>query len=55
VLLDNLSNSSADVVDRLAQITGTRFPFIEGDIRDTALLRRVLPTRGLGRWCTSPA
>jgi len=42
VLLDNLSNSSADVVDRLAQITGTRFPFVEGDIRDTALLRRVL-------------
>ncbi len=48
VLLDNLSNSSADVVDRLAQITGTRFPFIEGDIRDTALLRRVLADEGIG-------
>lgn len=47
VLLDNLSNSSADVVDRLAQITGTRFPFIEGDIRDTALLRRVLADEGI--------
>ncbi len=48
VLLDNLSNSSADVVDRLAQITGTRFPFVEGDIRDTALLRRVLADEGIG-------
>lgn len=47
VLLDNLSNSSADVVDRLAQITGTRFPFVEGDIRDTALLRRVLADEGI--------
>lgn len=48
VLLDNLSNSSADVVDRLAQITGSRFPFVEGDIRDTALLRRVLADEGIG-------
>ena len=38
ILFDNLSNSKRDVLDRLETITGTRFPFIEGDVRDTALL-----------------
>jgi UDP-glucose 4-epimerase len=42
VLLDNLSNSRADVVDRLETITGRRLAFVEGDIRDTALLERTM-------------
>ncbi len=42
VLYDNLSNSSADVVDRLQEITGQRMPFIEGDVRDVALLTDTL-------------
>lgn len=44
VLLDNLSNSSADVVDRLSTITGQALPFIQGDIRDTDLLLKTLRT-----------
>ncbi|MDO4997480.1 MAG: UDP-glucose 4-epimerase GalE [Neisseria sp.] len=41
VILDNLSNSSADVLPRLAQICGKDIPFYQGDIRDRALLRRI--------------
>jgi UDP-glucose 4-epimerase len=41
VLFDNLSNSSAVVVDRIKAITGTRPCFIQGDIRDRATLDRV--------------
>jgi UDP-glucose 4-epimerase len=44
VLFDNLSNSKRDVLDRLETITGIRFPFIEGDVRDTALLEETLHT-----------
>ncbi len=42
VLYDNLSNSSADVVDRLYEITGQRMPFVEGDVRDVALMTETL-------------
>ncbi|MBV8621848.1 MAG: UDP-glucose 4-epimerase GalE, partial [Herbaspirillum sp.] len=38
VVLDNLSNSRASVMDRVGQICGQRPLFIEGDIRDRALL-----------------
>lgn len=38
VLLDNLSNSSEHVLDRLFQISGKRLPLIKGDIRDTRLV-----------------
>jgi UDP-glucose 4-epimerase len=38
LILDNLSNSRADVVDRIATITGKRPEFIKGDIRDADLL-----------------
>ena len=41
LILDNLSNSSADVVDRLATICGRTPKFVEGDIRDAALLDRL--------------
>jgi UDP-glucose 4-epimerase len=43
-LLDNLSNSSASAVDRIAQIAGRRVPFIECDVRNTAGIRDVLTT-----------
>jgi UDP-glucose 4-epimerase len=42
VLYDNLSNSSADVVDRLEEITGQRMPFVKGDVRDVALMTDTL-------------
>lgn len=38
LILDNLSNSRADVVDRIATITGKRPEFVEGDICDADLL-----------------
>lgn len=38
VLYDNLSNSKAEVVDAIETITGRRPAFIEGDIRDKAVL-----------------
>ena len=42
VLLDNLSNSRRDVVERLGQITGRALPFVEADVRDRARLAEVL-------------
>ncbi len=38
LILDNLCNSRAEVVDRLATICGRRPVFVEGDCRDAALL-----------------
>lgn len=42
VLLDNLSNSRRDVVSRIERITGWSVPFVEGDVRDTQLVRKTL-------------
>ena len=42
VLFDNLSNSKLDVVQRLEKITGKPIPFVEGDVRNTALLEKTL-------------
>lgn len=47
VLYDNLSNSRADVVERLARITGQAIPFVLGDLRDTALLTQTLKAHGI--------
>jgi UDP-glucose 4-epimerase len=41
VILDNLCNSRADVVDRLETLCGKRPAFIEGDVRDAALLDKL--------------
>jgi len=41
VILDNLCNSRADVVDRLEPLCGMRPVFIEGDVRDAATLDEV--------------
>lgn len=40
-ILDNLSNSSKGVVARIARISGRTPLFIEGDVRDGALLDRI--------------
>ena len=42
VVLDNLSNSSKLVLDRIEEITGKKPIFYEGDIRDTGLLIDIL-------------
>lgn len=41
LILDNLCNSRADVLDRLATICGRRPRFVEGDVRDSTLLDEV--------------
>jgi UDP-glucose 4-epimerase len=41
LILDNLCNSRADVVDRLATLCGRRPAFVEGDCRDAGLLHEV--------------
>lgn len=41
LILDNLSNSSLKVLDRIEAISGRRPGFVEGDIRDQALLARL--------------
>lgn len=38
LILDNLSNASPAVIDRIERITGQKPGFIEGDVRDSALL-----------------
>jgi UDP-glucose 4-epimerase len=42
VILDNLSNSSAQVVERIAELTGRDVPLVQGDINDAPLLRKLL-------------
>lgn len=41
IVLDNLCNSDASVIDRVEKICGQRPIFIEGDIRDRALLKNI--------------
>lgn len=41
LILDNLSNSRASVVDRLEKLCAMRPGFVQGDVRDAALLDRV--------------
>lgn len=47
VLLDNLSNSKASVLERLQRILGRALPFVQADVRDTALLSQTLQTHGI--------
>jgi len=47
VVFDNLCNSKAGVIERLARIVGAPIDFVKGDIRDGKLLRRVLTERNI--------
>jgi UDP-glucose 4-epimerase len=38
VVLDNLSNASAESLRRVSELTGRNFPFVQGDIRDAHTL-----------------
>lgn len=42
VVIDNLSNSSAESLTRVTQIAGRAPTFVQGDVRDTALLQQLL-------------
>lgn len=41
IVLDNLSNSSEESLERVQKITGKSLEFVEGDIRDRALLDKL--------------
>ncbi|MBE0395243.1 UDP-glucose 4-epimerase GalE [Citrobacter amalonaticus] len=41
IILDNLSNSSFDMIDKIKNISGRDFLFYEGDINDKELLDRI--------------
>jgi UDP-glucose 4-epimerase len=47
VLLDNLSNSSEHVLDRLIKICGKPLPLIKGDIRETNLVKDSLSSHDI--------
>jgi UDP-glucose 4-epimerase len=47
VVLDNLCNSSRLAVDRIARICGRAPAFVEGDVRDPALLDRVFADKSV--------
>ncbi|WAM43852.1 UDP-glucose 4-epimerase GalE [Edwardsiella piscicida] len=47
VILDNLCNSKASVLDRIATLTGTRPRLYQGDIRDRALLKRIFAEQAI--------
>ena len=47
VVYDNLSNSSITVGDKVAQITGKKVAFIEGDIRDRAAMEAAFDGNGI--------
>lgn len=44
LILDNFSNSSPKVLERIAQISGKTPPVIDGDIRDAVLLQKLFAT-----------
>jgi len=46
ICFDNLSNSQADVIDRLETITGKAIPLVVGDIRDRAAVRGAIGEHG---------
>ena len=48
VLYDNLSNRSDSVLEKLFQITGQQIRFVNGDVRDTVLLRNTFAAHGIG-------
>ena len=47
VIVDNLSNSDASVLRRLERVCGHPLPFVEGDIRDSALMRSTMKQHGV--------
>ncbi|MGE5386968.1 MAG: UDP-glucose 4-epimerase GalE [Betaproteobacteria bacterium] len=47
LILDNFSNSSPKVLDRIEQIAGKRPAVVEGDIRDGALLRQLFASHAI--------
>ncbi len=47
IVLDNLSNSSKEALKRVEQIIGKNIEFIEGDIRDKELLKKIFTNNNI--------
>ena len=47
VILDNLCNSKAEVINRIEQITAQRPNFVRGDVRDRACLRKIFTEQSI--------
>lgn len=47
VVIDDLSNSSSRVIDRIHSISGRQFRFIQGDISDESLVTSLLANRAI--------
>ena len=47
IILDNLSNSKIEVKDVIRSLINKDFEFIEGDIRDKNLLRKIFETNNI--------
>lgn len=47
VVMDNLSNSSEESLNRVKTITGKDFPFVKADIRDTESLRAIFQAHAI--------
>ena len=41
IIIDNLSNSKIEVVDKIKTITNKDFKFYQGDLRDKELVRKI--------------
>ena len=48
VVIDNLSNSNPESLNRVQQLTGKKLKFYEGDVRDEALLKKIFAENELG-------
>lgn len=48
LILDNLYNSQVGVLDAITRITGTRPGFVQGDVRDSAVIDAILAQHGVG-------
>lgn len=47
VVLDNLSNSQSESLNRVKQLSGKQFPFVQADIRDKSALRSVFQNHAI--------
>ena len=48
VIVDNLCNSSIQVLDRLDKLCGSRFSFVQADVRDGAALDHIFAEHAIG-------
>ena len=55
IVMDDLSNAKADVIDRIETITGKRLTFYKLDCKDKEGLRKVFPRIKWTPSSTSPA